>query len=350
MTPGMPVLLRPPAPRSLPPKQAANQFSADEAQKQREWEENMSNTAFQRQVADMRAAGVNPAMAMNGSGGASTPSSPAPSSVSPQSGMSFNDLMSLIMMPLQRKLITAQAQAGSDQGKAALITANANARKPARTPRTPARMQNACDPAYGCSETRRMQVEIDRARARSQINVNETSPVASPSRRPSSGSSASSCPSSWISRSNMPTPTASAPLRRSARPTPPCRTPATNDRLADYETSLKYTQELLTWYQAEGQKVHCAVHARARVELDNLVKGRCQARRRDASSTGRPSRHAQTVKTYVNVGTDISEPSTRWLNPAQPRRRQQQRPWLDLWCYPRCRVWIRLASRVAHFA
>lgn len=47
-------------------------FNADEAQKAREWQEMMSNTAYSRAMADAKKAGINPALIFS-QGGASTP-------------------------------------------------------------------------------------------------------------------------------------------------------------------------------------------------------------------------------------------------------------------------------------
>ena len=53
-------------------------FQASQAQAQRDWQKMMSDTAHQREVADLKAAGLNPILSAGG-GGASTPSGAMPS-------------------------------------------------------------------------------------------------------------------------------------------------------------------------------------------------------------------------------------------------------------------------------
>lgn len=104
----------------------ANAANIAQADINRRFQENMSNTAYQRAMADMRAAGLNPTLAFS-QGGASTPSGSV-ANVSPASSTGAADFAlraTTGISAAQQQASAVQSQIGVNESAKTLNTANA---------------------------------------------------------------------------------------------------------------------------------------------------------------------------------------------------------------------------------
>lgn len=299
----------------------SQEFNEVEAQKSRDFTEYMTRNKYQMETASMESAGLNPAMVYGGGSLVPTAANGAAASSSSGSSVSPNDLnpldliLTLIRFPKEMDELKAQiderrasADMNRDLGAAALINAVTN-RINAGT------SQGELGVHQRLADLREVEVQVGMALADSNISVNEEE-----KKRIAEETLRIQKERSVIDRyidvaeknADSQQKHAIAALRNAEASV---QNAATNDRLADYQTSLMYSSELLNYYEGDNKQiVNRYLNDRQIAELEKIkAEGLKVTKEGKLIDKQGNLVTAQTIKTYVNCGTDIANSVSRFV-------------------------------------
>lgn len=279
----------------------ANAFNAAEAQKSRDFTEYMTRNKYQMETQSMESAGVNPAMVYGGGNLVPTAANGAQGTSSqPDAAAIFDVLPTLVRLPHELKVLNSEAQRNKDEGQAALETAAA------ATKNAESNALNASTNARNAS-VNEIRVQIERDLADSNIKVNNKTIDQMASNIAYMDELRSYVSKNWeVAKQNANAATQNA-LNGIKLAEAAVQNAATNDYLSTYQSNLMFADEMLKWYQGEGQNtINKYLDERQRTEIDNLLKEglRVDAQRGLIDKQGNLV-DALKVKAYINAGTDI---------------------------------------------